>query len=213
MKILSLLMFFGLNSFASECSDALSFTHTWPKPAKEPGSQFLIGGKNSNAAIKALKTLSGIAISKLEGTLRPNQSSMAGFLGQKESLIDVLIADNTYVTEELGVSHQQLADPMRFVRDEWNQKRGDLTLELAGRRYKVTGQATRGMQPSPFEDKTGTNLDITVVNLDNNSKIKFSGLLPDMIWRYGFYEGVQTPYRVDPRAIVEVFDFIQPTTR
>jgi hypothetical protein len=31
-----------------------------------------------------------------------------------------------------------------------------------------------------------------------------------MIERYGFYEGKGTMYRVDPRQILEVFDFLKP---
>ena len=34
-------------------------------------------------------------------------------------------------------------------------------------------------------------------------------VVPDMIERYGFYEGKGTPYRVDPKKIVEVFDFLK----
>jgi hypothetical protein len=30
-----------------------------------------------------------------------------------------------------------------------------------------------------------------------------------MVERYGFYEGKGTTYRVDPRKVVEVFDFIK----
>jgi hypothetical protein len=31
-----------------------------------------------------------------------------------------------------------------------------------------------------------------------------------MVERYGFYEGKGTSYRVDPRAVLEVFDFLKP---
>jgi hypothetical protein len=30
-----------------------------------------------------------------------------------------------------------------------------------------------------------------------------------MIERYGFYEGKGTPYRVEPRQVIEVFDFLK----
>jgi hypothetical protein len=32
-----------------------------------------------------------------------------------------------------------------------------------------------------------------------------------MIERYGFYEGKGTRYRVEPRAVLEVLDFLKPT--
>jgi hypothetical protein len=37
----------------------------------------------------------------------------------------------------------------------------------------------------------------------------YSLLVPEMIVRYGFYEGKGTPYRVDPRDVLEVFDFLK----
>jgi hypothetical protein len=34
-----------------------------------------------------------------------------------------------------------------------------------------------------------------------------------MVERYGFYEGKGTRFRVDPRAIVEVLDFLAPAKK
>ena len=52
-------------------------------------------------------------------------------------------------------------------------------------------------------------MDVTVENLDSGRKLKYSGLVPLMIERYGFYEGKGTSYRVEPRNVVEVFDFLK----
>ena len=111
---------------------------------------------------------------------------------------------------ELGLTHQQLADPLRVAQNVWRQQGGrdEVTFNFEGRQYKVKGTTWRGTQQSPFGDKTGTNVDMTVTNLNNNAKVTYSGLVPDMIWRYGFYEGKETPYRVDPKDIVAVFDFL-----
>jgi hypothetical protein len=34
-----------------------------------------------------------------------------------------------------------------------------------------------------------------------------------MVERYGFYEGKGTPYRVEPKQIVEVLDFLKKPTK
>jgi hypothetical protein len=44
--------------------------------------------------------------------------------------------------------------------------------------------------------------------VSNAKKLGYALLVPYMIERYGFYEGNGTSYRVDPRKVVEVFDFI-----
>ena len=46
-------------------------------------------------------------------------------------------------------------------------------------------------------------------NLDNGKKIAYSLLVPHMIERYGFYEGKGTPYRVEPRTVFQVLDFLK----
>ncbi len=78
-----------------------------------------------------------------------------------------------------------------------------------GRRFTIQPTAYRGMQFSPFEDKTGTNLNMTIKNENTGISLSCSGLLPDMILRYGFYEGKGTSYRLAPSQIIEVFDFLK----
>jgi hypothetical protein len=65
---------------------------------------------------------------------------------------------------------------------------------------------------SPFKDGTKTNKSASVQNLDNGKKLEMSLLVPDMIERYGFYEGEGTPYRVDPRQAVAVLGFLAAKT-
>ena len=77
---------------------------------------------------------------------------------------------------------------------------------LDGTRYKVEGAVFCGSQSSPFADNTSTCMDIKVTNLDNHTNLTYSGLVPDLIWRYGFYEGRETKYRVEPKDIVTVFN-------
>ncbi len=77
-----------------------------------------------------------------------------------------------------------------------------------GRRFKVERASYLGYQESPFADGTRTYCEAQIHNLDNGKKLWFSLLVPEMIERYGFYEGLGTRFRVDPRAIVEALDFL-----
>ena len=49
---------------------------------------------------------------------------------------------------------------------------------------------------------------MVIKNEDTGASLSYSGLLPDMIQRYGFYEGKGTSYRLEPSKILEVFDFL-----
>lgn len=180
-------------------------------PAKKDAKTgFLVAGKNATADLRRLAALNGRSIADLEKDMRPGASSEVGstkgFLGQDEKLLDILVEDNQYVVDELGLTHQELARHLHALA-AFGAKHPELLYH--GKRFKVKIVAYRGTQLSPFYDGTKTNQEAIVQNLDNGKEINYSLLVPHIIERYGFYEGKGTPYRVDPRKVVEVFDFLK----
>jgi hypothetical protein len=126
-------------------------------------------------------------------------------------VLDVLAADNRLVVDAWGLSHQRLAGHLRLLgavaaRDA---ARGPKEIAYHGRRLRVGAVFARGFQESPFRDGTRGNCDVTVANLGNGKKLTYSVLVPEMVARYGFYEGKGTSYRVEPRAVLEVLDFLK----
>jgi len=184
---------------------------------KDPKTGFVVGGKNDSALVKGLKEINGRTIADLEKDMRPGAKTEVGaekgFLGPEEKLVDVLVADNQLVVEELGLTHQRLAKHLHAMGaiGFWQEKhkRGGTEFIYQGRRFKVVVVMWKGYQLSPFMDGTRTAADATVQNLDNGKKLGYSLLVPHMIERYGFYEGKGTPYRVDPRQVIEVLDFLK----
>lgn len=162
----------------------------------EEESGFKIGGVNESDLIKGLKEINGQSIQSLEQRMRPNNDSMAGFLGENENLLDVLVDDNDFVLSQ-GLTHQDLVEPLQFAKKFAHKGFGD-TFQYKGGNYKIDLTSWRGMQFSPFEDRTGTDSDATITNLDNGEQLSLSLLIPDMAERYGFYEGKETSYRLEP---------------
>ncbi|MBN9523251.1 hypothetical protein J0H58_32845 [bacterium] len=193
----------------------------------DPKTGFVVGGKNPTARVKGLTELAGRSVADLERDMRPGAKSEVGsdkgFLGADESLVAVLAADNAYVVDELGLTHQELARHLRALAAiEW--KRQDDARKAGkeppsepftyhGRRFRVTIGVSRGYQLSPFRDGTKTNADATVTNAATGKRLSYSLLVPDMAERYGFWEGTGTPYRVAPRDVVAVLDFLQPKAK
>jgi hypothetical protein len=184
-----------------------------PVPAqKDPKTGFIVADKNDTALIEKLTEINGRTVAELEKDMRPNALSKSGFLGKDEKLLDVLAMDNRYVVEQLKLTHQELARHLRIL--------GGIGLKLKavakksepflyhGRRFQVNMLIARGLQPSPFEDGTKSGSNATVYNLDNGKSLQYALLVPEMIERYGFYEGKGTPYRVDPRKVLDVLDFL-----
>ena len=184
-----------------------------PVPArKDPRTGFVVGGKNPTALIPRLAEIAGRPIADLEEDMRPGGLSTAGFLGEGERLLDVLAADNRYVVDELGLTHQELARPLLVLGAvaAKHAAREPREITYHGRKFKVRAILSRVFVRSPFQDGTRTNCAVTVENLGNGKKLTYSLLVPQMIERYGFYEGKGTRYRVEPRAVLEVFDFLKP---
>jgi hypothetical protein len=189
-----------------------------PVPAKkDPKTGFVVGGKNETTLIGGLKEINGRTIAELEKDMRPGAKSKVGsdkgFLGPDEKLIDVLAADNRYVVDQLGLTHQEVAKHLHAMGTigfwQGRHEKEEAQFIYHGRRFKVKIVSWRGFQFSPFLDETRTDSDATVQNLDNGKNLGYSLLVPYMIERYGFYEGKGTPYRVEPRQVVELFDFLK----
>lgn len=180
---------------------------------------FTQGGANDTEAIRQLASINGVPISRLEADMQPATMSGAGFLGEGERLIDVLARDNEIVTT-LGLTHQEVALPLRYIEQLYRlgmiQQSGfDMPaapgvneFTIGGHSYKVGVVAWRGYQESPFRDNTRTDHDFTILNLETGHSIRYSGLLTELIGRYGFYEGTGTPYRTAPEDIIKTFSHL-----
>jgi hypothetical protein len=204
-------------------TDAANLGIKFVPEKKDAKTGFIVAGKNPTSLIKALHEINGRAIADLEKDMRPGAKSDVGsdkgFLGSDEALLAVLAADNAYVVDQLGLTHQELARHLRIVAaiglkrlaDAEKAKKKPLTEPFTyhGRRFTVSLQYFRGDQLSPFKDGTKTNVDVTLTNVESGKVLNYSLLVPDMIERYGFYEGTGTPYRVAPRDIIAVFDFLK----
>ena len=80
-----------------------------------------------------------------------------------------------------------------------------------GRVYQVEEQNEAYLIPqgSPFGDGVIARKNLIITNLNNNTALAISTLHSEMIWRYGFYEGQGTHFRLEPSLALKVFDFLQ----
>jgi hypothetical protein len=84
------------------------------KPSKDPKTGFVVGGANPTGLIRSLTEINGISIAELEKSMRPNGLSSAGFIGEKEQLLDVMAGDNDLVVS-LGLNHQEIGLQLRVL--------------------------------------------------------------------------------------------------
>ena len=181
----------------------------WPGPKKNHDTEFILNGTNKTSTIKSLTTVAGKPISELETQMRPSASgpsgSTAGFLGRNESLLEVLANDNKVVVEENGLTHQQLAAPLLILTQLRKDNKSGMLKFGKNVFYIANFKSSNGFQHSPFGDELKSSEEFTIFNPETKQKLHYSTLVPEMIYRYGFYEGQGTKFRVPPEKIIEFF--------
>jgi hypothetical protein len=151
---------------------------------------------------------------EVEARMRPGSFSQAGFLGPAESLAQVLDAD-AHALSELGVSGRVLADRLGQLLEAAVASKQTVT--RVGQ-YEVRLKRYKGVQICPFAPQPHENpcpagggvrfasIDWEIRNARTGSRISGPGLIVHLIAAHGFFEGLQSPYRVAPRALAEVLE-------
>ncbi len=184
-----------------------------------PRQTFVEGSNNSDEAILGLNTLNGLPIEVLEERMRPKGMGGAfvgyysydGFLGKDESLIEALLKANKIVRKN-GYTHQILADWLDLAAASSQPPAGKYTFNEMEFEVSYGGTVSKG-QESPLQnpelkddsEAEGWDGEYWVKNLRTGRNFKFTPQIPRWARKYGFYEGFDTPYHVDPQLIIDTF--------
>lgn len=152
---------------------------------------------------------------ELEARMRPGALSRTGFLGPDESL-EVVLARDAETMARLGVSFEELANRLEALLDK----------ALTNRRHRarigpvrVEVEAYTGFQICPWalDPDAGqctvagpvshASLDWTIRNTRTGQTLSGPGLITHLIRAHSFFEGIESPNRVDPEALIEVLEF------
>jgi hypothetical protein len=197
-----------------------------------------------NSVTSAMRTIS---INELEERMRPAAYSSQGFLGQTESLENV-VAQDSQTLKTLGISHEQIAialeNVMQCVKDqsyklsednypEFVEREGEgyipdlyhpesiprFSLDnlpntdvgyLVGNKLQVFNVQYRGMQECPWgcEYEEWGSFEFLILNRQSGKFVTFPGLIVHLIRKHHFFEGLESPYRVDPAEVVQVLELV-----
>ena len=146
--------------------------------------------------------------------MRPGSFSQAGFLGPAESLAQVLDAD-AHALREFAVDGQELADRLGQLLE--TAVASKQTITRIGH-YEVRLNRYKGVQICPFAPQPHENpcpagggvrfasIDWDIRNTRTGSRLSGPGLIVHLIAAHAFFEGLQSPYRVAPRALAELLE-------
>lgn len=144
--------------------------------------------------------------------MRPGHFSQKGFLGPNESLREVLATD-ALALEQLGVTAQELAARLGELLQQAIES-GQTRIE----QFRINVQRYKGPQvcpfaPEPFENPCPVggvirfaSIDWEIRNTHNNVPLAGPGLIVHLIGAHSFFEGRESPYRVDPVALAKLLE-------
>jgi len=156
-----------------------------------------------------------VEIEELERRMRPGSFSTVGFLGPNERLADVLAADAETVAA-MGLTFEELAAPLDRLLDEAEQSRGRSA--VVDGRFEARVEVFTGFQICPFAVQPHSSqctegggvrhasIDWSVKNRRTGERLRGPGLIVHLIRAHGFFEGIESPHRVDPRTLATVLE-------
>ena len=141
---------------------------------------------------------------RIQADMRPGRIAQDGFLGNEtRKLGDIIEADEAHV-RRLGVTHGQIAERMRELREKGKAGLGEPI--SVPPHFVVQILSVRGKMPCPFRDGSHRKTTIWVRDTRTGREVMFTDLGIHMIEQHGFYQGVGSPFRCDPDVLAEVFD-------
>lgn len=151
---------------------------------------------------------------RVEALLFPGVLSAGGFLGRNERLENVLDEDARTLAS-LGVTPAAIAARLRDIvgraleRPEYTPNgRSRATVDD----FQVTWEQYRGFQECPWgcaHEPQWASIDFVLENRRTGKRLSGPGLIAHLIAEHNFFEGHESPYRVDPREVIEVLE-VQP---
>lgn len=146
-----------------------------------------------------------VDMQRIQDDMRPGRISYSGFLGQdRRILIEILDVDDAAV-KRLGQTHASLATRMRVLRESGRRGLGE-AIPVAPH-FEVRVDSVRGVLACPFHHAGRfPKVNTTVTNLRNGRTVTYSDLSIHLIAEHGFYQGVGSPFRLDPAELMAVLE-------
>ena len=135
--------------------------------------------------------------------LGPSPISAQGFLGEDARDWEDILADDQRTLEGLGVPRDRLVLALRDVFDRAMQSGGD-PVEV-GPGVVAECLECRGRVPSPFQGEgTFPKHQVRVSREDGSEALVITPLALHLIARHGFFQGIGSPFRIDPARAVSL---------
>lgn len=146
---------------------------------------------------------------KVLENMKPGAYTRDGFLGDDTRSLEEIIATDEKRMAALGLTPKTMAEAMIYFRDRGFPGLGDFV--SVPPYFEVLVDSIRGKIPCPFGDPgVFAKTNILVRNLRLKREISFTDLSIHLVYSHGFFEGVGSPFRVEPDDLAEILE-IKPS--
>jgi rubredoxin len=139
---------------------------------------------------------------KLEKMLRSSKLVAGGFLGNDTRPLPEIIETDMSVVSRSGYTLAEIGKRMNEIT---RQASGGQGMAVAiGDNLEAVVDDSRGrlVCPWPGED-TFLKRSTTVTRKDTGKQLRWSDLSIHLIQKHGFFQGIGSPYRLDPKELIE----------
>lgn len=140
---------------------------------------------------------------KITENMKPGVISLHGFLGHDKRDYEQIIDHDAAELELLGVTAEEIAAGLEKIRDKALEGFGEYITLKEG--FSARADSIRGKLPCPFEHKGLYRK--TVVSLrsePDGTEVLFTDLGIHLIREHGFFQGMGSPFRIEPEIIAEI---------
>lgn len=139
---------------------------------------------------------------RIEEVMRSHAISGPGFLGNDHRPLEEIIEDDSSVLFQLGWTQEQVGLRMRQITEA--AKKGLETTVIIEENLEASIIDVRGVLPCPWPHEGSYGKSLTNVRrTDTGKTLRWSELSIHMIVAHCFFEGLGSPFRIDPRELVE----------
>jgi hypothetical protein len=136
--------------------------------------------------------------------LGPSPFSAEGFLGSDSRPVDEIIGEDLAVLEQNQVPAEAVAEALAHG---YEKAKGDFGAKVPIRPgLTAVFHESRGRVPCPFRgDGLFDKGEAVVKDAQNGHTLIITPLGIHLIAKYGFFQGKGSRYRIEPRAVIEMF--------
>ncbi len=127
-----------------------------------------------------------------------------GFMGRDERKLVEVLTDDQATVNGLGLTHARIAARLRELAEKAREGWGEPV--CIDEKFLVKVFDARGKVPCPWADGMFPKTHVEMENADTKEKLVWSHLSIHLIEAHGFYQGRESPYRLDPVVAKRVLE-------